>query len=101
MSPATVGLYVRSSVPDQTASQLQGLRAFATARGWHTFEYVEQGGVTGERPGLETMLADARGGRIAAVVCMSVDRLTRSCTRLASVIEELTDLGIALVAVNS
>ena len=95
MSSITVGIHARSSTPDQTARQLQVLRA----RGWHTLEYIDEGlsGAPGERPGFDTMIADARARKIAAVVCTGLDRLTRSCTVLASFVEELTDLRIPLV----
>lgn len=102
MNPVTVGLYARSSARDQIAGQLQDLHAFATDHGWGTFEYIDQGmsGVTSQRPALDAMLAAARAGRIAVVVVTSVDRLTRSCIQMASLIEELTDLRIALVVLD-
>ena len=102
MNPVTVGLYARSSARDQIAGQLQDLHAFATDHGWGTFEYINQGmsGVTSQRPALDAMLAAARAGRIAVVVVTSVDRLTRSCIQMASLIEELTDLRIALVVLD-
>jgi len=102
MNPVTVGLYVRSSTPDQMAGQLQGLHAFVTDHGWETFEYIDQGlsGATGHRRALDAMLAAARAGTIAAVVFTSVDRLTRSPRQLASLIADLNNHGVALLVLR-
>ncbi|MEO0995174.1 MAG: recombinase family protein, partial [Pseudomonadota bacterium] len=52
----------------------------------------DDGGVSGgtlERPGLQRLLADIEAGRIDRVVVYKVDRLTRSLTDFARLVERL------------
>jgi site-specific DNA recombinase len=52
------------------------------------------------RPEYERMLTDARAGRIDAIVCWSVDRLTRHPRELEEIIDLHTSHGVALAAVG-
>jgi DNA invertase Pin-like site-specific DNA recombinase len=104
MKRVHVGIYVRSSVPDHTATQLQDLRAFAeTSCGWKATRYIDDGlsGVTGRRPALEAMVAAARKRKIQVILCTGLDRLHRSVEALAALIAELVALHVIGTALSS
>jgi DNA invertase Pin-like site-specific DNA recombinase len=102
MKRVHVGIYVRSSVPDHTATQLQELRAFAETCGWKATHYIDDGlsGVTGRRPALEAMVAAARKRKIQVILCTGLDRLHRSVEALAALIAELVALHVNVVVVD-
>jgi DNA invertase Pin-like site-specific DNA recombinase len=72
--------------------------------GWVTLrtEY-DDGGFSGgsmERPALQRLLADIGNGRIDTVIVYKVDRLTRSLTDFARIVETFDAQGIAFVSVT-
>src|SRR5712675_2826592 len=63
----------------------------------------DDGGFSGgnlERPGLQRLLADIRGGRIDIIVVYKVDRLTRSLADFARLVEIFDAQGVSFVAVT-
>ena len=102
MKRVHVGIYVRSSAADHTATQLQRLRAFAETCGWKATHYIDDGlsGVTGRRPALEAMVAAARKRKIRVILCTGLDRLHRSAEALAALIAELVALHVNVVVVD-
>ena len=63
----------------------------------------DDGGISGgtlERPGLKRLLADIRAGRIEIVVVYKVDRLTRSLSDFAKLVETLDAAGASFVSVT-
>ena len=63
----------------------------------------DDGGVSGgtlERPGLRRLLDDIRAGRIDIVVVYKVDRLTRSLSDFAKLVESLDTAGASFVSVT-
>src|SRR5262245_6076065 len=96
-------LYARVSTSDQTpATQLEALRAFGTARGWRTAEYVDHGvsGAKERRPGLDGLLAAVRARRVDVVACVKLDRLARSTRHLVTLAADLEALGVDLVVLD-
>ena len=80
--------YVRS----QAGEGWQGLR-----------EAYDDGGFSGgsmDRPGLARLLADIEAGRIDVVVVYKVDRLTRSLTDFARIVEAFDGRGVSFVSVT-
>ncbi len=105
MAPSQLraAIYVRVSTIDQNCdNQLIELRRFATARGWSAEEYIDHGisGSKDRRPGLDTLMRDARRRRFDVVVIWKLDRLGRSLRHLLFLVEELQALGIALVSLG-
>jgi DNA invertase Pin-like site-specific DNA recombinase len=96
-----VGLYCRVSTKDQTVeTQLLELRRYGNARGWEiTAEQTDEGwsGTKEDRPGLQAILQMARERSIDAVLVWKVDRLGRSVPHLFQVLQELKEIGIAIV----
>jgi len=94
-------VYVRVSTTDQkTASQELELRRYCAQREWTTLKfYVDRiTGASCSRPQLDDMMKDVRAGNVARVVCYKLDRLGRSLTHLALMLDELHRLKVPLIA---
>src|SRR5262249_30462119 len=66
-------------------------------------EMYDDGGISGatmERPALKRLLIDIEAGRIDAVVVYKVDRLTRSLSDLAKIVEVFDRQDVSFVSVN-
>lgn len=66
-------------------------------------DIYDDGGFTGgnmNRPGLQQLLGDVRGGRVDVVVVYKVDRLTRSLADFAKMVEILDNAGASFVSVT-
>ena len=72
--------------------------------GWKTLPALyDDGGFSGgnlERPALKQLLADIDAGRVDTVVVYKVDRLTRSLTDFAKIVERLDAAGVSFVSVT-
>jgi DNA invertase Pin-like site-specific DNA recombinase len=96
-------LYARVSTTDQTCeNQLRELREYAVRRGVEAVEFVEHGvsGAKRSRPALDALLVQLRQRRFDVLVVWSMDRLSRSAAHAAALIEELTELGVTIVAMK-
>src|SRR6266498_4076813 len=104
-----VGIYARVSTEAQEArgtigSQLEVLRARVAAGGDEpAAEFVDDGysGARLDRPGLDALRDAAEAGRIAAVWCLSPDRLARSFAYQMLILDELSRLGVAVCFTDS
>ena len=88
-------LYVRVSTESQTTnSQETELRRYCRQRGWkNPLIYSEKiSGAKASRPELDRLIRDARAGKIERLLVFKLDRLGRSLTHLALIIEELDRL---------
>src|SRR5580698_10243129 len=66
-------------------------------------DHYDDGGISGgslERPDLQRLLADIRAKKIDNVVVYKVDRLTRSLTDFAKLVELLDAHGVSFVSVT-
>jgi DNA invertase Pin-like site-specific DNA recombinase len=95
-------IYARVSTPEQRVdNQLYDLRQFAQQRGFEVAcEYTDVGvsGSKARRPGLDSMLKDARRRRFAVVIVAAFDRVARSTKHFLSVVDELDALGIEFIS---
>jgi DNA invertase Pin-like site-specific DNA recombinase len=104
-----VAAYLRVSTDEQRESGL-GLAAqrsrvlgMAAAKGWPEPEIYADEGISGtkeakDRPALARLLGDAKGGRIQAVIVLSLDRLGRKTAIVLDLVEELTRHQVALIS---
>jgi len=73
--------------------------------GWKPVrDHYDDGGFSGgsmERPALQKLLADIQERRIDIVVVYKVDRLTRSLTDFAKLVELFDEHGVSFVSVTS
>lgn len=72
--------------------------------GWAELsERYDDGGFSGgsmDRPGLRRLLEDVRGGRIDVIVVYKVDRLTRSLSDFAKMVDVFDSAGVSFVSVT-
>jgi DNA invertase Pin-like site-specific DNA recombinase len=88
-------------------AQREACEAFITSQrheGWACLPtaYDDGGfsGATTDRPALQRLLADIAAGRIDIVVVYKIDRLTRSLTDFAKIVEILDARGASFVSVT-
>ena len=111
--PQRCAIYTRVSTENGLEQEFNSLHAQREAaqayiksqahEGWKLIrEHYDDGGFSGgnlERPGLQKLLADIRERRIDIVV-YKVDRLTRSLTDFAKLVELFDSHGVAFVSVT-
>ena len=100
---ARIALYARVSTGDQnTASQLDALRAYSVSRGFPVAgEYVDViSGSRDRRPELDRLLADSRRRAVDAVGVVKLDRLARSVRHLVEMANEFERLGVDLIVLD-
>jgi DNA invertase Pin-like site-specific DNA recombinase len=83
-----------------TANQLPDLERLAAARGFEIVAYEETESAAKARPVLDRMLADARAGRLQAVVIWALDRLHRSMVGAITTVLELDRLGVEVLSLK-
>jgi DNA invertase Pin-like site-specific DNA recombinase len=96
-------VYMRVSTTDQRLdSQERELRNYCRMRGWkNTVIYSEKKtGAVSTRPALDRMVQDIRAGKIERLVCYKLDRVGRSLTHLALIVDELAKLNVPLICTS-
>src|SRR5579864_5153745 len=94
-------LYARVSTADQhNAIQIRELTEYVERRGWELAGVYQDtmSGAKANRPGLDSLMADARLRRFDAVLVWKLDRFGRSLVHCVSGIQELSSLGIRFIA---
>jgi DNA invertase Pin-like site-specific DNA recombinase len=95
-------IYARVSTPEQhIETQLYDLRKLAAQRGFEiTREYCDQGvsGSKARRPGLDSMMNDARRGEFSVVLVAAFDRIARSTKNFLEIVDELGSVNIEFVS---
>jgi DNA invertase Pin-like site-specific DNA recombinase len=114
VKPQRCAIYTRVSTDNGLEQEFNSLHAQREAaqayvksqahEGWKLIrDHYDDGGFSGgslERPGLQKLLADIRERRIDIVVVYKVDRLTRSLTDFAKLVELFDSHGVAFVSVT-
>ena len=112
--PQRCAIYTRVSTENGLEQEFNSLHAQREAaqayiksqahEGWKLIrDHYDDGGFSGgslDRPGLQKLLADIRERRIDIVVVYKVDRLTRSLTDFAKLVELFDGHGVAFVSVT-
>jgi DNA invertase Pin-like site-specific DNA recombinase len=107
-------IYTRKSTEeglDQAFNSLEAQREACAAyiksqagEGWRPVKaHYDDGGISGgtmERPALQQLLADIEAGRVNVVVVYKVDRLTRSLSDFAKIVEIFDEGGVSFVSVT-
>jgi DNA invertase Pin-like site-specific DNA recombinase len=95
-------LYGRTSTPEQhLESQFIQLRNIATQRGLEISEVYSDFGISGSkarRPGIDSLLRDARRGKFSVILVAAFDRLARSTRNFLELVDEFDSLGIELIS---
>jgi DNA invertase Pin-like site-specific DNA recombinase len=99
-----VALYSRVSTSDQnTAMQVEELRAYCARRQWDIVEEFADEGVSGSkesRPALDRMMKAAKRRAFGAVLVYRYDRFARSLRHLVNALAEFDALGINFVSLH-
>lgn len=95
-------IYARVSTPDQhLENQILDLKKLSAQRGFEVVkEYCDRGisGNKAKRPGLDSMMADARRGEFSVVLVAAFDRIARSTKNFLEIVDELSELGIEFIS---
>jgi len=94
-------VYIRVSTEGQrTDSQELELRRYCRQRGWKDLTlYMDKiSGAKASRPELDKLTQDMRAGKIERLVVYKLDRLGRSLTHLALILDEMNRLKVPLIA---
>ena len=94
-------VYIRVSTEGQrTDSQEDELKRYCRQRGWKSnVLYVDKiSGAKTSRPHLDRLMKDMRAGKIERIVVYKLDRLGRSLTHLALILDEMNRLRVPLIA---
>lgn len=95
-------LYARVSTTEQRIeTQLYDLRQLAEQRGFEIVgEYTDHGvsGTKARRPGLDSLMSDARKRKFSVVLVAAFDRMARSTKHFLHVMDEFDDLGVEFVS---
>lgn len=112
MSSNIAALYCRVSTRDKqtTKSQRFLLRNYAKAQGWKSkartgtvYKWYEDHASSAPgvpRMGLESLLSDAKNGKVQSVIVVRLDRLGRDIRTTLALVYELLDLGVRVVSVT-
>jgi DNA invertase Pin-like site-specific DNA recombinase len=91
-------------LPSRSTEAAQAYIKSQAHEGWRLIrDHYDDGGFSGgslDRPGLQKLLANIRERRIDIVVVYKVDRLTRSLTDFAKLVELFDAHGVAFVSVT-
>jgi len=107
-------IYTRKSTEDGLEQEFNSLDAQREAcaayilsqrhEGWSLMpDAYDDGGFSGgsmDRPALRRLLAEVEAGRVDVIVVYKVDRLTRSLSDFARIVEVLDDAGASFVSVT-
>lgn len=94
-------IYIRVSTEGQrTDSQELELKRYCRQRGWSKLTIFTDkiSGAKTSRPQLDKLMQEVRGGSVARLVVYKLDRLGRSLTHLALILDELNRLRVPLIA---
>jgi putative DNA-invertase from lambdoid prophage Rac len=94
-------IYIRVSTEGQrTDSQELELKRYCRQRGWSNLTVFTDkiSGAKTSRPQLDKLMQEVRGGNVARLVVYKLDRLGRSLTHLALILDELNRLRVPLIA---
>jgi site-specific DNA recombinase len=88
-------------------AQYEACAAYAASQrheGWTLVkDRYDDGGFSGgnlERPGLKRLLADVEAGKVNVILLYKIDRLTRSLTDFAKIVEVLDRAGASFVSIT-
>lgn len=95
--------YLRVSTGEQTLEpQRLELRQFAALRGLELGEeFVDvMSGAKRDRTGLDALMAAVRAGSVKTILCVKLDRVARSLSHLAALVDEFDRRKVALICTS-
>lgn len=103
-----IGIYSRKSVysdrSESTENQIRICKQYLSERFPHAeISVYEDNGFSAknmDRPQFSALLRDLRGGKLDAVICYRLDRISRSVSDFAKLVEEFARRDVALICVR-
>lgn len=100
-----VAIYVRQSLDKKDSlsidSQIEDCITLCKRYGWRDYKIYRDKGWSAknlDRPSFQQMNDDVMNGRIEAVVCYKIDRISRSIRDLVNLIEDYSEIGVHFVS---
>lgn len=100
-----VAIYVRQSIDKKDSlsidSQIEDCITLCKRNGWQDYQVYRDKGWSAknlDRPSFQQMNEDVMAGKIQAVVCYKIDRISRSIRDLVNLIEDYSELGVHFVS---
>ena len=100
-----VAIYVRQSLDKKDSlsieSQINDCITLCKRNGWDDYQVYKDKGWSAknlDRPEFQKMNNDVEAGKIKAVVCYKIDRISRSIRDLVNLIEDYHELGVHFVS---
>lgn len=100
-----VAIYVRQSLDKKDSlsidSQIEDCITLCKRNGWTDYKVYRDKGWSAknlDRPSFQQMNDDVLDGKIKAVVCYKIDRISRSIRDLVNLIEDYSELGVHFVS---
>jgi putative DNA-invertase from lambdoid prophage Rac len=93
-------IYARVSTDTQSHdSQLAELRSYCQRRGWESVQEITDvvSGTTRSRSGLDRLMKLVRAGKVDVIITYKIDRIGRSLSDLALLVEEFASHKVGLV----
>lgn len=84
-----------------TAAQEDMCRAYATSQGWQVVGVFRDENVSGshmDRPAFQRLMTEVRAGRLDMIVCLRLDRFSRSLKDFVGLIDELQEHNVGFTA---
>lgn len=98
------GCYLRVSTQDQNCeSQRHAIEQWLAAHPGYEVQWYQDDGISGttlKRPGLQQLLADVESGRIQAVVCWRLDRISRNAAAGLRILLNWMESGCEFFAID-
>jgi len=103
-----VALYARYSSDNQSAASIEDqfriCREHAARQGWTVAASYHDAAISGAsmilRPGIQTLLADARCGKFDMVLAEALDRVSRDQADVATLFKHLKFAGLAIITLS-
>lgn len=100
-----VAIYVRQSLDKKDSlsidAQIEDCITLCKRNGWNEYKVYRDKGWSAknlDRPSFQQMNEDVLNGKIEAVVCYKIDRISRSIRDLVNLIEDYSELGVHFVS---
>lgn len=100
-----VAIYVRQSLDKKDSlsidSQIEDCITLCKRNGWNAYKVYRDKGWSAknlDRPSFQQMNEDVLNGKIEAVVCYKIDRISRSIRDLVNLIEDYNEIGVHFVS---
>ena len=102
-----IAIYTRQSIEKKDSlsidAQVKACADYCKAQGWEYEIYTQDHGFSGkslDRPGFQAMMSAVRSGQVNKIVCYKLDRISRSVSDFAQLLQELEQYKCDFISVT-